>query len=214
MSQSDCYASIQSVTVTIDTDYPEVWEQLLAGTSTASTTVEVNEEQSQIGITSTAIERIYFPSEDVTTEALYAGMIEFTTSASEPPFAIGGGTGLNDLDRHSANYVPMFNAGVSSSESDIQQPMPVAGTLSNFYAILDGSPGNGNSYTFIVRKNGTDTTVTCTISDTDTISSDLTNSVDFDAGDLISIMATPASNPAASSMRWTAQFSPCVCSSS
>ena len=73
-------SKIKSVTVTMDTDYPEVWEQLLAGTSTASTTVEVDEEQSQIVITSTAIEQIRFPSGDVVTDALYAGLATFGTT--------------------------------------------------------------------------------------------------------------------------------------
>lgn len=34
LSQSYSRANIKSVTITLDTDYPEVWEQLLAGTGT------------------------------------------------------------------------------------------------------------------------------------------------------------------------------------
>ena len=103
----------------------------------------------------------------------------------------------------------MFNAGVSSTEGAVQQPMPAAGTVSDFYVTLNTEPGTGKSYTFVVRKNGDDTEVTCTISGTATTGSDLANSVDFDAGDLISIMATPsAQDPSQMSMRWTAQFSP------
>jgi len=73
-------SKIKSVTVTIDTAYPQVWEQLLAGTSTASTTVEVNEEQSQIVITSTAIEQIGFPTGEATADALYAGLATLSTN--------------------------------------------------------------------------------------------------------------------------------------
>jgi hypothetical protein len=171
--------------------------------------VQIDPDEGEIVITSTDIRQITFPAGDVTADALYAGMISFsTTSASESAFLIGGGTGTNTLHSTQTRYVPMFDAGRSGTESDVQQPMPAAGTVSNFYVILDGSPGSHNSYTFIVRKNGEDTTVACTISDSDTEGSDLTNSVDFNAGDYISIMVTPASNPTARSMRWTAKFSP------
>jgi len=197
------------VKITLYTSYPEVWEQLLAGTSTGDTTVSVNQTQSQIVITSTAVEQISFPTGEVTADALYAGMIKFsTTFEPEPVFIIGGGTGLNNLHNRDVRYVPMFNAGVSNAEGEVQQFLPTAGTVSNFYVILNTDPGNGKSYTFVVRKNGADTPVTCTISDTDTTGSDLTNSVSFAAGDYISIMVTPASRPTARSMRWTAEFSP------
>jgi hypothetical protein len=39
LSQSYNRANIKSVTITLDTDYPEVWEQLLAGTGTQGTAV-------------------------------------------------------------------------------------------------------------------------------------------------------------------------------
>jgi len=83
LSQSYSRTIIKSVTVTIDTDYPEVWEQLLAGTSTADTSVQVDLEQSQIVIESTAVEQISFPAGEVTTDALYAGLVTLHTK-SEP----------------------------------------------------------------------------------------------------------------------------------
>ena len=212
LSQSNTVTGTNWARITLYTSYPEVWEQLLAGTSTANTTVQVDLGQSQIVITSNATEQISFPTGEVTADALYAGMIKFsTTSASESAFIIGGGTGLNTLDKNSVSYVPMFNAGVSNAEGEVQQFLPTAGTVSDFYVILNTNPGNGKSYTFVVRWNGADTPVpvTCTISGTDTTGSDLTNSVDFDAGDLISIMVTPsAAKPTLASMSWTAKFSP------
>ena len=83
LSQSYSRTRIKSVTITMDTDYPEVWEQLLAGTSTADTTVEVDLEQSQIVIESTAVEQISFPAGEVTAEAVYAGLATLRTE-SEP----------------------------------------------------------------------------------------------------------------------------------
>jgi outer membrane protein assembly factor BamB len=208
LPQSPGSSKIKSVIITIDTLYPEVWTQLLAGKSTAATTVQIV--NSQIVIHSTAVRQIYFPEGEVITDALYAGMISFsTTIVPEPAFIIGGGTGSVNLQGASTNYVPMFNSNRSAVESEVQQFMPVAGTVSNFYVILDGSPGTSRWYTFVVRKNGADTPLTCTIADTDTTGSDLTNSVSFAAGDYISIMSTPsAANPTGRSMLWTAKFSP------
>ncbi|MFC2002140.1 hypothetical protein ACFLUZ_06560 [Chloroflexota bacterium] len=73
-------SKIKSVTVTIGTAYPEVWEQLLAGTSTDDTIVSVNQTQGQIVITSTAIEQIGFPTGEVTVDALYAGLAKLSTT--------------------------------------------------------------------------------------------------------------------------------------
>ena len=81
LSQSYSRTKIKSVTITIDTDYPEVWEQLLAGTSTADTTVSVNQTQSEIVITSTAVRQISFPTGEVTADALYAGLATFSTKS-------------------------------------------------------------------------------------------------------------------------------------
>jgi len=72
---------IKSVTITIDTDYPEVWEQLLAGTGTASTTVQVDTDEGEIVIASTAVEQISFPTGNVTADALYAGLATLSTKA-------------------------------------------------------------------------------------------------------------------------------------
>ncbi|MDD5094501.1 MAG: hypothetical protein PHV74_09005 [Dehalococcoidia bacterium] len=73
-------SKIKSVNITIDTAYPEVWEQLLAGTSTDDTTVSVNQMQSQIIIVSTAIDQIGFPTGEVTADALYAGLATLSTN--------------------------------------------------------------------------------------------------------------------------------------
>ena len=81
LSQSYSRTNIKSVEITISTDYPEVWEQLLAGTSTANTTVSINQTQSQIIITSTAIRQIKFAAGDMTADALYAGMVTLSTTS-------------------------------------------------------------------------------------------------------------------------------------
>ncbi len=81
LSQSYSRSKIKSVTITMDTAYPEAWEQLLAGTSTSDTTVEVNLGEGEIVIVSTAVRQISFPAGDVTADALYAGLAIFSTRA-------------------------------------------------------------------------------------------------------------------------------------
>ncbi len=126
---------------------------------------------------------------------------------------LGGGSGTTNLQFGNTNYVSMLNSYRSATESDVEQMMPVAGTLSNLYVRLDGAAGaagSGRSYTFTVRKNGTtDTAVTCTVLETATLCSDTTNSATFSAGDLISIKSDPsATAPTARAMRWSAKFAP------
>ena len=81
LSQSYIRSRIQSVEITMDTNYPEVWEQLLAGTSTPETTVTVDLDEGKIIITNTAIKQISFPAVDITADALYAGLVTFSDRA-------------------------------------------------------------------------------------------------------------------------------------
>jgi hypothetical protein len=69
------------------------------------------------------------------------------------------------------------------------------------------APGAGKSWTLVVRKNGANTTVGCTISAAATQCSDTVNSVSYVAGDLISFRVTPAGGPPAGTYAlWTAQY--------
>jgi len=209
LSQSNTVTGINWAKITLYTSYPEVWDELLDGTSNPPDTI-VEVVENEIVIESTATRQITFPSGEVTADALYAGMIKFsTTSASESAFIIGGGTGGSKLKKDAIRYIPMFNNDISDTESDVWQSMPVAGTLSNFYVILNAAPGGSKSYTFVVRRDGVDTSVTCTILGTNTTGSDLANSVSFAAGNYISIMVTPSDDkPKEEAMSWTATFSP------
>jgi hypothetical protein len=81
LSQSYSRSRIKSVTITLNTAYPQVWQQLLAGTSTVKTSVSVNQTQSKIIITSTATKQITFPTGDMTADALYAGLVTFSTQS-------------------------------------------------------------------------------------------------------------------------------------
>jgi len=102
-------------------------------------------------------------------------------------------------------FMGMFVPGQSTTESQLQQNMPAAGTLKNFYVRADGAVG-GTSIKYTVRKNGADTAVTCTMTSAQSTCSDTTNSVAFLAGDLISIGSTKTGSTTPQPTRWTAQY--------
>ncbi len=79
LTESYSSSKVLSVTITLATDYPQVWEEVLTGVATAETVITVDDVAGEIVIDSTATRQIIFPSGDITTEALYAGMIEFST---------------------------------------------------------------------------------------------------------------------------------------
>jgi hypothetical protein len=83
-----------------------------------------------------------------------------------------------------------------SSEPNRQIPLSEDLTITDLKVMVDTAPGAGKSRTFTVRKNGADTGVTCTISDTNT-SAVFSGSVSFTAGDLICLSSTPSGTPTA-----------------
>lgn len=82
---------------------------------------------------------------------------------------------------------------------------PCAGTITNLYITLDAAPTTGKSWTFTVRKNGSDTGITFSIADDATTGSSA-NTVSVVAGDLISISqvssGTPSNTVAKSSLEF------------
>jgi hypothetical protein len=104
----------------------------------------------------------------------------------------------------------MFSTNMDSNETIVQNVIPAAGTIKNYYAFVETAPTAGHSWTFTVRKNGADTAVTCTIVGNGTLRtcSDTSHTAAFVAGDLISIRVSDVNNPAGTPGQWTAQFAP------
>jgi hypothetical protein len=123
---------------------------------------------------------------------------------------VGGGTGNSNLSGSAIRFVPAFYSNVNAAESSVEQVLAIGGTLSDLHVRLEGSPGTGNSYTFTVRNNGADTSLTCAIIDSSVSCSDTdaAHSVSFSAGDTVSIKSVPSSNPSGRAMRWSAKFAP------
>jgi len=79
----------------------------------------------------------------------------------------------------------LSTAGSNAVEADIEFPIPFDCTLRNLRAHATGAPGAGESYAYTLRKNGADTALTCTISDSATDGADTANAVAASAGDRI-----------------------------
>jgi len=107
----------------------------------------------------------------------------------------------------------MFTAELDTTELAVQNIMPSAGTIKNFFVFVQAAPGAGGSWVITVRKQtppaaSAATAVTCTIAGTAVSCSDLTHTASFAAGDLIAIQVTPVGAPVASPGQWTAVFGP------
>ncbi|MBU2534954.1 MAG: hypothetical protein KKD83_02155 [Chloroflexi bacterium] len=101
-------AKVKSAQITLATDYPQVWEDALAGVATADTTVTVNQTAKTVVIASTATRQIIFPSGNITTDALYAGMINLSTK-----FVPGAFSSI-DITK---NYPTIVDIAISSTGS-------------------------------------------------------------------------------------------------
>lgn len=104
----------------------------------------------------------------------------------------------------------------TASETVIQEVLFTAGKVSNLrIALVGGTPGGGDSYTFTVRRDPAgakegpiSTGITCKISDPNTTCEDTKNSQAFAAGDAISILATEEGGPASRGMYFRLDFQP------
>lgn len=83
-----------------------------------------------------------------------------------------------------------------ASEARRQIPLSEDVTITDFKVIIDTAPGAGTSRAYTLRKNGSDTGATVTISDAAT-SASFSGSVAYAAGDLISLKEVATGSPTA-----------------
>ena len=121
-------------------------------------------------------------------------------------------TGTGGLPSNSAtNWNQLFGAGPVfwTPESDVNMVMPCAGTFSLMYINSDTAPGGTASYAFTMRKNGSNTTLTTTMTGLATTAHDLTHSFTVAAGDLVNIQCVPTGTPTSlNNVNWSMAFTP------
>lgn len=76
---------------------------------------------------------------------------------------------------------------VSSTEANASQVATQSGVLGSLYVSLSAAPGVGNSRTATIYKNGSATSMTCTISNAATTANDTVHTVSYSAGDTLSV---------------------------
>src|SRR3990167_6321017 len=118
-----------------------------------------------------------------------------------------GGSEGADLATSGTEYLPA-RGGIDpdTTESTKQTLISEAGTVKTFYVELRTAPGAVTTRTFTLRKNGSNQSLTVTISGTDTTGSDLSNSFTVVAGDRLTISSTVTGTPAASVVFWSMLF--------
>lgn len=116
---------------------------------------------------------------------------------------IGGSD--DNLSNSATEYNDVFGGGGSwsTTEADANLVISSPATFKSLKIELESTPGAGKSYAFTLRKNGSDTSVTCTVSDTNTTCSDASNSFTVVAGDLVALQSVPSGTPSAIPAFWS-----------
>lgn len=117
---------------------------------------------------------------------------------------IGGGSANNPVSNSITTYMGPFELGSSATESDVAVVFPISGTISDFHAFVEGSPGAGKSWALTLRVAGNSTSLTCTITGTVTRCNSGTAQVSIAAGDSLSVQITPAGGPGGKPLHWRA----------
>ena len=133
-------------------------------------------------------------------------VFDATTSGESPILSLGSTASTTGTVYASLGSYSAWDAG----ENLRSVVFPTNGAISNMYVDLSTAPGVGKSHTITLVKNGTPTSQTCTVSDTATTCTDLTNAVTFAPGDTASIQQTPTGTPAGGNVRMGHRFVPTI----
>jgi hypothetical protein len=105
-------------------------------------------------------------------------------------------------------YIAPSGGYTDSTEENAICIIPTAGTIKNLRVYHNTAPGSGNSSIYTLRKNGSNTSLTTTVSDTSQNNVDSVNSVAVSAGDRISILYTKSNTPASSIIKVALEWNP------
>lgn len=116
-------------------------------------------------------------------------------TAKESLIMGGAGFSISNVDIEYAQVMcAATNYGVT--ENNYRQVCPTGGTFKNLYIRLGVDPGTApDAYKFTLRKGGISQALTVTITADDKTGSDLVNTVDVVAGDVLTMMIEPLNTP-------------------
>ena len=117
------------------------------------------------------------------------------TGATGPATLLVGGSAGSKLIKPGPAYGAFGTfVATNATEGSVSVPVP-AGTAAKLTVSISAAPGAGRQWTFTVRRSGSDTTVTCTISNPNTTCSDTTNTAAFTAAQTIDLGIVASGNP-------------------
>jgi len=128
-------------------------------------------------------------------EAVY-WTVQFTPDTSGETILLSSSNGTTFTNNNYRGLVG--NKANEATEFDAQIVFPTAGTLKKVYLELNVAPGAGYSKAVVVRKNGVDTSLVATVSDTNTTGNDTSNTVTIAAGDKVTYRQSTSGSPASS----------------
>ncbi len=151
-----------------------------------------------------------------------------TISLNIPVSITNGGTGASTASEARANLInclPIGGASSSSHNSMFQMgvggesatndrldrvwPVPTAGKMTSLSAYVNQAPGSGDSWTVTLRKNASNTSLSCTISGSSTQSCSAIGTVTVSAGDRLGVEFTEGGSAASTTgSGWSACFIP------
>jgi hypothetical protein len=119
---------------------------------------------------------------------------------------LAGLTSTNAGNNSSDTFLGPFQTSASTTpESAVQMVMPIGGKIENLAVNIASAPGGGKTWAFTIRKAGSDTEVSCSMSGGGGTSCiDNTHQAEFKAGELISLKVHPSGSPNSwTSARWS-----------
>jgi len=137
-------------------------------------------------------------SSEVTSSSLSA-VLSYRSMISGVINAFGGGTRFVGLDTQNTDSTEIF----------VQIEIPFACTLSNFYVRYNAGQSPGNGFSYVIRRNGVDTTVAVSLTGATVNGSNIVNTASFSLGDLFSISVNAIGSPsigAGTSAKWSARL--------
>lgn len=115
-----------------------------------------------------------------------------------------------NIKRGNATYFSVIGGNANATESLVTVPMPIGGTLKSLRIKLsvNASPTINVGYTFTVRVNGVNSPLSVNILGALNTGSNLVASASFNAGDELSIVATPTATQPTDNIDviWTAEY--------
>lgn len=122
---------------------------------------------------------------------------------------VSGIAGYSSITGSSNNIYFAPSGGYSdSTEEKAVCIIPTSGTIKNLRVRHNVAPGTGNTSTYTVRKNESNTSLTCALTNTDVTASDTSNSFSVSAGDRITILYTKTNTPADSTIKFALEWNP------